>query len=64
LKVKLNLEEPGVRELRTLDVVEMGAVPRMGELIFSSRNTLEVIQVIHTPFSTEQDAIVVVRIRG
>lgn len=63
MKIKLELKSPGRRE--HLDLVELPAVPRVGEMVQTkNKGALEVIEVTHTPLIRDYDAVVVLRVPG
>lgn len=55
---------PGDAGMETLAVVNFERPPRMGELLEITGSMFQVVQVVHTPFDSDQDAIVILRKRG
>ena len=45
-------------------IIDMERVPRMGELLEMSKGYFQVVQVVHTPFDSEQDAFIILKKRG
>ena len=50
--------------METMAIIDMERAPRMGELLEMSKGYFQVVQVVHTPFDSEQDAFIILKRRG
>jgi hypothetical protein len=64
VKIRLEVEHPGDGVMETMAIIDMDRLPRMGELLEMSKGYFQVIQVVHTPFDSEQDAFIILKKRG
>ena len=64
VKIRLEVEHPGDGAMETMAIVDMNRVPRMGELLEMGKGYFQVVQVVHTPFDSEQDAFIILKRRG
>ena len=64
VKIRLEVEHPGDGAMETMAIIDMERVPRMGELLEMSKGYFQVVQVVHTPFDSDQDAFIILKRRG
>jgi len=60
--IKLRLEVATQKGREHLETLETVAVPRIGDqLRGSGKQTFEVVDVVHTPFKEEWDAVIILK---
>jgi hypothetical protein len=63
IKIKLELQKGSRRE--AFRTIEVASVPRVGEKFETGeQGTFEVVEVVHTPFIREWDAVVILKSAG